>query len=36
MVEELYSDQTVRMEIIAMMIMRRENVGLENNDGGMF
>ena len=36
MVEELYSDWTVGMEIIAMMIMRRENVGLENNDSGMF
>ena len=36
MVEEPYSDRTVGMEITAMMMMRREHVGLENNDGGMF
>ena len=36
MVEEPYSDQTVGMEITAMMMMRREHVGFENNDGGMF
>ena len=37
MVEEPYSDQTVRTEITMMMMMRRRNhVGLKNNDGGMF
>ena len=36
MVEELYSDQTMGMEIMAMMMTRREHVGFENNDGGMF
>ena len=36
MVEELYSDRTVGMEITAMMMMRREHVGLENNSDGMF
>ena len=36
MVEEPYSDQIVGMEITAMMMTRREHVGLENNDGDMF
>ena len=38
MVEERYLDQTMGMEIMAMMMMmmRREHVGFENNDGGMF
>ena len=35
MVEELYSDWTVGMEITAMMVMRKKHMGLENN-GGMF
>ena len=35
-VEELYSDRTMGMEITAMMMTRREHVGLENNGGGMF
>ena len=30
MVEELYSNRLVGMEIMAMMTRRRENVGLEN------
>ena len=36
MVEEPYSDRTVGMEITAMMMTRREHVGLENNGGNMF
>ena len=36
MVEEPYSNRTVGMEITAMMMTRREHVGLENNGGGMF
>ena len=38
MVEERYSDQTMGMEIMAMMMMmmRREHVGFENNNGDMF
>ena len=36
MVEEPYSDRTVGMEITAMMMTRREHVGLENNGGDMF
>ena len=36
MVEEPYSDRIVGMEITAMMMTRREHVGLENNGGDMF
>ena len=36
MVEEPYSDWIMGMEITAMMMTRREHVGLENNGGGMF
>ena len=36
MVEEPYSNRTVGMEITAMMMTRREHVGLENNGSGMF
>ena len=36
MVEELYSDRIVEMEIMMMMTTRREHVGLENNGGDMF
>ena len=36
MVEELYSDRTVGMEITVIMMTRREHVGLENNGGSMF
>ena len=36
MVEEPYSDRTIRMEITVMMMMRSEHVGLENNGGNMF
>ena len=36
MVEEPYSNRTVGMEITAMMMTRREHVGLENNGGNMF
>ena len=35
MVEELYLDWTVGMEITAMMVMRKKHMGLENN-GAMF
>ena len=36
MIEEPYSDRIVGMEIMAMMMRRREHVGLENNDSNMF
>ena len=36
MVEELYSNRTMGMEITTMMMTKREYVGLKNNNDGMF
>ena len=36
MVEELYSDRTMGMEITTMMMTKREFLGLKNNNDGMF